>query len=508
MSVEEVGTPSVLKADRVSKSFGEVPVLFSVSFDVRAGEVHALIGENGAGKSTLMKILAGFHQPTSGQIYLDDKQTTLPPNGQAEELGIVLIHQELNLAEQMTVEENIFLGRELSTNMFLDRNSMSDQVAAYFAEIGLDISPKSRISDLSIAEKQMVEIVKALSRNARVLIMDEPTAVLTEAETELFFVQINKLRDRGVGVVFVSHKLPEVKTIADRVTILRDGQWIATKDAKDLTLDAMAQMMVGRELSNLYPPKNEADVDADKVLDVRNLVADGVRDVSFELRKGEILGFSGLVGSGRTAVFEALCGLTPREGGEIYVNGELQNFTSVAQARNAGIAYLTKDRKGKGLLLEQMMRPNLTLMALQNFIKNGLTQRKDEDDALKRAIRRFDIRARDPMVKVGDMSGGNQQKLLLGKIMECNPQVLIVDEPTRGIDVGTKQQIYHFLAALAADGMSVVVISSEMPEIIGVCHRVVVMREGRITGVVTGNDNNENEIVRYAAGLKEAVANG
>ena len=270
----------------------------------------------------------------------------------------------------------------------------------------------------------------------------------------------------------------------------------------------MAQMMVGRELSNLYPPKNEADVDADKVLDVRNLVAEGVRDVSFELRKGEILGFSGLVGSGRTAVFEALCGLTPREGGEIYVNGELQNFASVAQARNAGIAYLTKDRKGKGLLLEQMMRPNLTLMALQNFIKNGLTQRKDEDDALKRAIRRFDIRARDPMVKVGDMSGGNQQKLLLGKIMECNPQVLIVDEPTRGIDVGTKQQIYHFLAALAADGMSVVVISSEMPEIIGVCHRVVVMREGRITGVVTGNDNNENEIVRYAAGLKEAVANG
>ena len=508
MSVEEVGTPSVLKADRVSKSFGEVPVLFSVSFDVRAGEVHALIGENGAGKSTLMKILAGFHQPTSGQIYLDDKQTALPPNGQAEELGIVLIHQELNLAEQMTVEENIFLGREFSTNMFLDRNSMSDQVAAYFAEIGLDISPKSRISDLSIAEKQMVEIVKALSRNARVLIMDEPTAVLTEAETELFFVQINKLRDRGVGVVFVSHKLPEVKTIADRVTILRDGQWIATKDAEDLTLDAMAQMMVGRELSNLYPPKNEADVDADKVLDVRNLVAEGARDVSFELRKGEILGFSGLVGSGRTAVFEALCGLTPREGGEIYVNGELQNFASVAQARNAGIAYLTKDRKGKGLLLEQMMRPNLTLMALQNFIKNGLTQRKDEDDALKRAIRRFDIRARDPMVKVGDMSGGNQQKLLLGKIMECNPQVLIVDEPTRGIDVGTKQQIYHFLAALAADGMSVVVISSEMPEIIGVCHRVVVMREGRITGVVTGNDNNENEIVRYAAGLKEAVANG
>ena len=441
MTNTDANTQSVLKADRVSKSFGEVPVLFSVSFDVRAGEVHALIGENGAGKSTLMKILAGFHQATSGRICLDEQEVSLPPNGMAEELGIVLIHQELNLAEQMTVEENIFLGRERSKNGFLNRAQMSEQVTKYFEEIGLAISPKSRISDLSIAEKQMVEVVKALSRDARVLIMDEPTAVLTEAETELFFEQINKLRDRGVGIVFVSHKLSEVKKISDRVTILRDGQWIATKDAKDLTLDAMAQMMVGRELSNLYPPKNEADIDADKTLRVKNLVADGVRDVSFDLRKGEILGFSGLVGSGRTAVFEAICGLSPRESGEIYVNGKLQNFTSVAQARNVGIAYLTKDRKGKGLLLEQMMRPNLTLMALQNFIKNGLTQERREEDALKRAVRRFDIRARDPMVKVGDMSGGNQQKLLLGKIMECDPQILIVDEPTRGIDVGTKQQI-------------------------------------------------------------------
>ena len=496
----------LLCADRVSMSFGEVPVLFSVSFDVQAGEVHALIGENGAGKSTLMKILGGFHQPTSGRILFEGDPTALPPYGQSEALGIVLIHQELNLAEQMTVEENIFLGREHSNGFFLDRNSMRELTQRYLADMGVDIAPSARISDLSIAEKQMVEIVKAMSRDAKVLIMDEPTAVLTEAETDLFFKQVEKLKAKGVAIIFVSHKLPEVKKIADRVTILRDGQWIATKLTNDLTMDAMAQMMVGRELSNLYPPKNETDVDSDIVLAVRNMQTPEINDVSFDLRKGEILGFSGLVGSGRTALFEAICGLEPYESGQIFVDGVETHFKSVAEARDAGITYLTKDRKGKGLLLQQTMRPNLSLFALPKFVKNFMMDTDAEDAALKRGIRRFDIRARDPKVLVGDMSGGNQQKLLLAKTMECEPRILIIDEPTRGIDVGTKQQIYHFIAALAADGMSVVVISSEMPEIIGVCHRVAVMREGRITGFVSGSEINETEIVRYAAGLKEAPA--
>ncbi len=506
MPMDATSSDSLLRVERVSKSFGEVPVLFSVSFDVRRGEVHALIGENGAGKSTLMKILGGFHAPTSGRIIYDGEEMNLPPNGEAEALGIVLIHQELNLAEQMTVEENIFLGREISQNGFLDRKQMSAKVKKWLQEVGLNILPSARISDLSIAEKQMVEIVKAMSRDARVLIMDEPTAVLTTAEADLFFQQVEKLKQRGVAIIFVSHKLVEVKQIADRVTILRDGQWIATKPLEEVTLDSMAQMMVGRELSNLYPPKNEADVDADIILSVKNLVAKDVKNVSFDLRKGEILGFSGLVGSGRTALFEAICGLSPIEQGEIRFDNQPAHFATVADARDAGIAYLTKDRKGRGLLLEKTMRPNLTLLALPKFIKHFMMDTDAEDEALKRGIRRFDIRARDPKIKVGDMSGGNQQKLLLAKIMECSPRVVIIDEPTRGIDVGTKQQIYHFIAALAADGVSVVVISSEMPEIIGVCHRVVVMREGKIAGIVTGNDNNEAEIVRYAAGLKEANA--
>ncbi|MGX1500743.1 ribose transport system ATP-binding protein [Labrenzia sp. MBR-25] len=502
MSVDTTAPAAVIEAVNISKSFGPVPVLFSVSMDVRPGEVHALIGENGAGKSTLMKILSGFHDPTSGQIRLDGKQTDLPPNGGAEKLGVVLIHQELNLAEQMTVEENVFLGRELKSNGFLDKAAMQATVRKYLDEIGLDISPTDRISDLTIAQKQMVEIVKAVSRNARILIMDEPTAVLTEEETQVFFRQVEKLKESGVGIVFVSHKLNEVKEIADRVTILRDGQWIDTRASSDLTPDMMAQMMVGRELSDLYPPMHEADVDAELVLEVQNLRAPSVNNVSFSLRKGEILGFSGLIGSGRTAVFEAICGLAPIEEGTIRLFGRDTGPMTVAQARDLGLAYLTKDRKVKGLLLDKKMRPNLTLFALPKFVRNFRLDSKAEEDALNRAIRRFDVRARDKEITVGKLSGGNQQKLLLAKIMECDPKIVIIDEPTRGIDVGTKQQIYHFIAALAAEGVSVVVISSEMPEIIGICHRVVVMREGHITGVLTGDHINENEIMRYAAGLK------
>lgn len=501
---EHTDNTSVLVADSISKSFGTVPVLFSVSFEIRSGEVHALIGENGAGKSTLMKILSGFHQPTSGGIKLDGEPIDLPPNGLAEDLGIILIHQELNLAEQMTVEENIFLGRELTRNGMLDRAGMYAQVQNLFDKIGLNISPNARISDLSIAQKQMVEIVKAISRNARVLIMDEPTAVLTEAETELFFRQIHALKNEGVAIVFVSHKLAEVKAIADRITILRDGQWIATKNVDELTLDMMAQLMVGRELSDLYPPMDEPDVDAPLILKVENLEATGVSNISFSLRKGEILGFSGLVGAGRTAVFEAICGLTDIYAGEVSLDGNPVRFSSVSAARDAGVVYLTKDRKEKGLLLGKGMQVNLTLLSLPKFVRNFFVDTQKEEEALARAMRRFDIRIRDPKVRAGDMSGGNQQKLLLAKVMEADPRIVIIDEPTRGIDVGTKQQIYHFIAALAADGVSVVLISSEMPEVIGMCHRVAIMREGRITGILSGDDINETEMVRYAAGLKEA----
>jgi ribose transport system ATP-binding protein len=503
-SAEGTPAPIVLSANRISKSFGEIPVLFSVDFDIRPGEVHAIIGENGAGKSTLIKILSGIEQPSSGSISFDGQTVVLPPNGAAESMGIVLIHQEQNLAEHLTVAESIFLGRELKRFGFLDLKQMRERAHAVMEMLHVHVDPDARINTLSVADKQMVEIAKAISRDARVLIMDEPTAVLSVGETETLFEQIRRLTARGVAVIFISHKLDEIMELANRVTVLRDGQLIATVGTEALTPDSIAQMMVGRELSNLYPPKHEPDVDAPIVLGVRNLVAKGVKDISFDLRKGEILGFAGLIGSGRTAVAEAVVGLMHRSGGDITLNGQPVNFTRVAQSVDAGLAYMTKDRKGKGLLLNMGLRPNLTLLTLKKHIKAGLLDGSSEARALERAVRRFDIRARDASVAVGRLSGGNQQKLMLGKTMESEPDIIIMDEPTRGIDVGTKQQIYHIIAALAAEGKSIIVISSEMQEVIGLSHRVVVMREGRLAGVLEGAEITESEIMRYAAGIKQS----
>ncbi len=501
---EGTSAPAILSAQRISKSFGEIPVLFSIDFDIRPGEVHAIIGENGAGKSTLIKILSGFERPTSGTITYDGKTVELPPNGAAEAMGIVLIHQELNLAEDLTVAASIFLGRELKRFGFLDTAEMRRRAVAVLDTLHVHVDPDARIKTLSVADKQMVEIAKAISRDARVLIMDEPTAVLSASETETLFAQIRRLTARGVAVIFISHKLDEIMELAQRVTVLRDGQLIATIGTHALTPDSIAQMMVGRELSNLYPPKHEPDVDAPVVLSVRNLVAPGVKDFSFELRKGEILGFAGLIGSGRTAVAEAIVGLSPRDSGDVSVNGQPGNFTRVAQSVAAGLAYMTKDRKGRGLLLNMGLQPNLTLLTLAKHLKHGFLDNSSEARALERAVRRFDIRARDASVRVGQLSGGNQQKLMLGKTMESEPDIIIMDEPTRGIDVGTKQQIYHIIAALAAEGKSIILISSEMQEVIGLSHRVVVMRTGRSAGVLEGAEITESEIMRYAAGIKQS----
>ncbi|KKB86577.1 ABC transporter ATP-binding protein [Devosia limi DSM 17137] len=495
--------PAILAANRISKSFGEIPVLFSIDFDIHPGEVHAIIGENGAGKSTLIKILSGLEQPTSGTITYDGQTVTLPPNGEAEAMGIVVIHQELLLAEHLTVADSIFLGRELTRNGFLRLREMREQAAKILDTLHVHVDPDARINTLSVADKQMVEIAKAISRDARVLIMDEPTAVLSVAETETFFAQIRRLSAKGVAVIFISHKLDEIMELADRVTVLRDGQLIATVGNQDLTPDSIAQMMVGRELSNLYPPKHEPDVDAPLLLSVTNLSAPGLKEISFELRRGEILGFAGLIGSGRTAAAEAIVGLIHRTGGAVELRGAPVNFTEVSQSVAAGLAYMTKDRKGKGLLLNVGLQPNLTLLTLAKHMRSGFLDGKSEVKALDRAVRRFDIRARDASVRVGQLSGGNQQKLMLGKMMESEPEIIIMDEPTRGIDVGTKQQIYHIIAALAAEGKAIILISSEMQEVIGLSHRVLVMREGRMAGVLEGAEIGEAQIMRYAAGIKQ-----
>ncbi|GAC1044318.1 sugar ABC transporter ATP-binding protein [Rhizobium sp. No.120] len=506
MSSEAVDGTVVLSARGISKSFNGVQVLFSVNFDLRAGEIHALMGENGAGKSTLVKVLSGFEQPTSGEILLDGKPVKLPPNGAAEALGIVIIHQEFNLAEHLTVTESLFLGREVTRFGVLDRKLMRAETRRVLDLLGSHVDENAIISTLSIADKQMVEIAKAISRDARIVFMDEPTAVLSREETNFLFKQVRKLRDQGTSFVFVSHKLDEVMELTDRVTVLRDGQWVKTSSTSLLDGESIAQLMVGRELSSLYPAKNEPDVDEKVVLSIASVSTGYVHDASFELRKGEILGFSGMIGSGRTELMEAIVGLRARTSGEVVANGQTVPPHDVHAAIDAGLAYMTKDRKSKGLLLNSGMVVNLTLQSLDRHGKFGYLSASSEADALTRARRRFDIRVRDGNIVAGRMSGGNQQKLLLAKIMETEPQIIIIDEPTRGIDVGTKQQIYHFISALARDGHSIIVISSEMPEVIGLCTRVAVMREGRIVGVLEGEEITEQEIMRYAAGLKKKTA--
>lgn len=497
---------AVLCARRVSKSFNGVQVLFSVNFELKAGEIHALMGENGAGKSTLVKVLSGFEQPSSGEILLDGHPVKLPPNGAAEALGIVIIHQEFNLADHLTVAESIFLGREVTRFGVLDRKFMRAETRRILDLLNCHVDEDAMISSLSIAEKQMVEIAKAISREARIVFMDEPTAVLSREETNYLFKQVRKLRDQGTSFVFVSHKLDEVMELTDRVTVLRDGHWVKTAPTSMLDGEAIAQLMVGRELSSLYPAKREPDVDEQIVLNVKGLSTGYVKDASFELRKGEILGFSGLIGSGRTELMEAIVGIKASQAGEVEANGVTLPSHDLHASINAGLAYMTKDRKSKGLLLGSGMGLNLTLQSLDRHGHFGYLSSGSEARALEKARRRFDIRVRDGNVMVGRMSGGNQQKLLLAKVMETEPKIIIIDEPTRGIDVGTKQQIYHFISALARDGHSIIVVSSEMQEVIGLCTRVAVMREGRIVGMLEGDEINEHEIMRYAAGLKTKTA--
>nr|WP_245243274.1 sugar ABC transporter ATP-binding protein [Pararhodobacter sp. SW119] len=482
----------------VSHSFGAVQVLFDIDFDLRPGEVHALIGENGAGKSTTMKILAGYLRPTSGQILLNGAPVSFTGSQQAEAAGIVMIHQEFNLAQQLTVEENIFLGREIKRGPFLDHRRMQAESRALLQRLNSNVDPRARVSDISVPNRQMVEIAKALGREARVLIMDEPTAVLTARETEILLEQIDRLRAAGTAILYTSHKLDEVARIADRVTVLRDGRHVLEAPARELNTDRMAEAMVGRELSGLFPEKPE--VFGDPVLQVEGLSVPGlIQDAGFTLRRGEVLGFAGLVGAGRTELMEAVVGLRPASG-RITIEGKPLKPGSVMAARSAGLVYLTEDRKEKGLLLGKNLRQNLTLLALDRFTRI-LIDRKAEAAALDRAVAEFDIRAGDLNMNAGNLSGGNQQKLLLAKTMLAEPRIVIIDEPTRGIDIGTKQQIYTFIAGLAAAGKSVIVVSSELPEVIGLSNRVVVMAAGRIAGILEGDDINEQTIVRLAMGM-------
>jgi ribose transport system ATP-binding protein len=484
----------------VVKCFGPVEVLHGVSFELSPGRVYGLLGENGAGKSTLMKILAGYESLSGGELHIDGRAMQFAGSRAAEAQGIVMIHQEFNLAEDLTIAQNIFLGHEKKKGFLLDDAAMNAEARRVLDQVGLAAGADTRVAHLIVAEKQLVEIAKALARKTRLLVMDEPTATLTPGETERLFALIAQLRAEGVTILYISHKLDEVERVTDEVVVMRDGRFVAQRPTSSLTRQQMASLMVGRELSDLYPPKDAFDAHQPVQLQVANLSVPGWADeVSFEVRAGEILGFAGLVGAGRTELFEGLLGLRRCTGGSVTLAGTPWTRRSPRSGAARGLTYLSEDRKHKGLHVHLGLRQNLTLMALERYA-SPLLSPAAEHQALQQAVDRFGIRTGSLDIPASALSGGNQQKLALAKVLHPNPQVVVLDEPTRGVDVGAKLDIYNLIQRLAREGKAVIVISSELMELIGLCHRVAVMRAGRIVTTLSADQLTEEVMIAHATG--------
>jgi ABC-type sugar transport system ATPase subunit len=487
-------TPLV-ELSNISKSFVGVRVLNDVSFDVRPGEVHALLGENGAGKSTLIKIIAGVHAPDSGTIKINGEEMRFATPGQAVKAGIAIVYQELLLFPELTVAENIFLNHAPRTKWGgLDWPEMHKRARLLLDDLDshhLDVDAK--VGSLSVANRQRVEIAKALSQNARVVIMDEPTASLAEADVQQLMTIVRRLRDRGVGIVYVSHKLPEIFALADRVTVLRDGNYVGTKPIGEVTERSLVSMMVGRSIDQLFP-KEDAPL-GDTRLEVRNLsYGNAVRDISFSLRAGEIVGIAGLVGSGRTELALTIFGITPATSGEILVDGKPVAIHSPEQARDLGIAYVPEDRGLQGLVRPQTIAENISLTVLKKLARSFIVDRTRELALAKDMISRLGIRARGPSQAARQLSGGNQQKVVLAKWLAAEPRILIMDEPTRGIDVGAKSEIHALMSRLAKSGLAILMISSELPEVLGMSDRVLVMNGGRIVAEIPRKDATQETV--------------
>lgn len=499
-------TEALVRTENIAKEFSGVRVLDDINIEIKKGEIFGLIGENGAGKSTLIKILNGIYQPTEGQVFFEGEEIQNLDPFKAKEIGISTIPQEFNLVDHLSVYENIFLGQEHKKNaVLLDQEKMQLLTRELMDQLEADISPSARISNLSVAQKQMVEIAKAIAYESKLLIMDEPTTVLTSEEIQVLFSLMRNLSEEGVTIIFISHKLPEVKEICDRVMVLRDGDFISLDPTEELTEHEMANRMVGRELNQLFPetttPKEE------NVLEVRNLSSEGlVKNASFSLRKGEILGFAGLVGAGRTELAETIMGIRNKVKGEVVVQGEEIDISKPRDAVDNGIAYLPEDRQSTGIITNFDVPSNVTLISLDDYVKSFLIDQGQERKKTQNYIDEFDIDVPSIEAKLETLSGGNQQKVSLVKSLDTEPEIFIFDEPTRGIDVSAKMDIFNFINELVRSGISVIFISSELEEVIGVSNRVAVMREGEITGILSGEDINEENIMYHATGLKERAA--
>lgn len=500
-------TDVLVKTSALRKEFSGVPVLRDVEVLIRRGEILALIGENGAGKSTFMKILSGIYQATSGALEFDGRPALFRTPAEARDAGVSIVPQEFNLAADLTVAENVFLGTELRGRFGLpDHELMRKKTAELLAELGAGVSPGDRIENLSAAQKQLVEVCKALAFDAKLLILDEPTTVLTKVEIDRLFTLMRGLKKRGMTMVYVSHKLAEVKAICDRVLVLKDGELVHEGPVADMEPAEMARRMVGRELKEIYPPKRPVGSDAEVLLEVEGFSSPkAFANLSFKLHAGEILGFAGLVGAGRTETAEALMGLR-RAVGSVRLRGKNALARDAADAVRLGFGYLSEDRQGSGILTGFGVAENVTLVSLSGYSGFlGTIDRKREAESAAVWRERFGIKAASLDERLEFLSGGNQQKVSLAKSLDAAPLVVIADEPTRGVDVAAKQEIYLFLAELAAKGTGILLISSELEEIVGLCSRVVVMRGGTIAGELQGDEVKENEIMYRATGIREGV---
>ena len=489
----------ILTMKDIDKSFPGVHALDHVNFEVRRGEVHALMGENGAGKSTLMKVLTGIYTKDSGTITFEGKEVEFHNTREAQDAGIVIVHQELNMLGHLTVAQNIFIGREFKKGIYIDDRRMNEEAKKLFDKLHIDIDPTEIMSNLTVGKQQMCEIAKAISHDAKVIIFDEPSAALTEAEIEELFKIIRDLRKQNLGIVYISHRMDEIKVITDRVTVMRDGCYVGTLITEKCTKDDIINMMVGRVIYE--DPKTESAVpkDAPIVLKVENLNAGRmVQNVSFELRKGEILGFSGLMGAGRTEPARAIFGADAKTSGDIYVNGKKVEINSPQDAVKCGIGYLSEDRKRFGIVVQKSVAENSTMASLENFVKGIFINKKEEKKIAQKYVESLATKTPSTDQLVVNLSGGNQQKIVIAKWLVRDCDILIFDEPTRGIDVGAKNEIYKLMNRLAEEGKSIIMISSEMTEILRMSDRIVVMCEGKKTGEIDISEASQELIMNMA----------
>lgn len=497
----------ILSVRGIHKSFPGTKALTDAHFDLRKGEVHALIGENGAGKSTLMNIVGGVLKPDSGQIILNGKEVMFHSAREAQDAGIGFVHQEIALCPHLSVAENIFMGR-LKGNQatMLDFSEINKKAGEILKLFKTCITPQTLVKRLNVADQQVVEIVRALSLDCKILVLDEPTSSLTEAETEALFEIIRDLKTRGISILYISHKMSEIFTICDSITVLRDGCYIDSLQINDITPEIVISKMVGRNLTNLYPPKSSKL--EDKIIEVKNITRKGVfKDISFELHKGEILGIAGLMGSKRTEVVRAICGIDRKDSGEVFFEGKNVHIKSYMDAIKKGIAYLTEDRKVEGLFLNLSIKNNISASSLDKVSSKMLINFNSERKLALNYAEKLRIKLSDVSSRVSSLSGGNQQKIVLAKWLAINPKLIFMDEPTRGIDVGAKSEIHNLLRNLSNKGIGIIIISSELPEIIGMCDRVIVMAEGRISGELQASELSEKAIMTYAASstVKECI---